>query len=199
MLLACLSSVPDPRRAQGRRYELAPILLYAVLAILTGAKSYRQIQRFIGVHRERLNALFGTRWKRAPAHTAVRYILHGVQERDLDQALRRHSRGLLLEPEPCAGVRIAMDGKALRGSFDHFLDQRAARVLSAFASDSQVVLGQLSVPEKSNEIPAVQQLIQELGLSGCLFTLDAQHCQKNFRGRQAHRQSPRGPSQRQSA
>ena len=99
----------------------------------------------------------------------------------MDQALRRHSRRLLVESEPCAGVRIAMHGKALRGSFDHFLDQKAVRILSAFASDSQVVLGQVSVPEKSNEIVAVQQLIQELGLSGCLFTLDAQHCQKTSR------------------
>lgn len=93
------------------------------LGDLTGAKSYRQIQRFIGVHLERLNAVFGTHWKRALAHTALRHLLHGVQEGHLYQALRRHSRRLILESKPCTSVRIAMDGKALRGSLDYFLDQ----------------------------------------------------------------------------
>lgn len=53
-------------------------------------------------------------------------------------------------------------------------------MLSAFATQEQLVLGHLTVSEKSNEIPAVQQLIEELGLSGCVFTLDAMHCQKNI-------------------
>ena len=83
LLLECLRSVPDPRRAQGRRYELRYILLYAVLAVLAGAISCRRIQRFMDIHRKRLNAVFGTLWKQAPAHTAVRYILQGLNEQDL--------------------------------------------------------------------------------------------------------------------
>lgn len=178
LLLECFRSVPDPRRAQGRRYELPYILLYAVLAVLAGAISYRRIQRFMDIHRERLNAVFGTRWKRAPAHTAVRYILQGLNEQDLEPALRRHSRALLPEEKEPKGLRLAIDGKVLKGSFDHFLDQKAVQMLSALATQEQLVLGQLTVSAKSNEIPAAQQLIQELGLTGCLFTLDALHCQK---------------------
>ena len=180
LLLECFRSVPDPRRAQGRRYELPYILLYAVLAVLAGAISYRRIQRFMDIHRERLNVVFGTRWKRAPAHTAVRYILQGLNEQDLEPALRRHSRALLSEAREPKGLRVAIDGKVLKGSFDHFLDQKAAQMLSALATQEQLVLGQLAVSAKSNEIPAAQQLIQELGLTGCLFTLDALHCQKNL-------------------
>src|SRR3954464_7510999 len=66
-LLAALEGIPDPRRRQGRRYPLAPLLLVAVLAVLAGATSYRGILTFIGVHRERLNATFGSRLPRGPA------------------------------------------------------------------------------------------------------------------------------------
>ena len=60
-LLAALYQIPDPRRRQGQRYNLAHLLLFAVLAILAGATSYRRIRLFIGAHRERLNATFGAR------------------------------------------------------------------------------------------------------------------------------------------
>ena len=55
-LLAALEQIPDPRRRQGQRYRLAPLLLFTVLAILAGATSYRRIRLFILAHRERLNA-----------------------------------------------------------------------------------------------------------------------------------------------
>src|SRR3954451_15511556 len=57
--LAALDRIPDPRRRQGRRYPLAHLLLFSVLAVLAGATSYRGILVFIAVHRERLNAVFG--------------------------------------------------------------------------------------------------------------------------------------------
>ena len=75
-------------------------------------------------------------------------------------------------------MAIAVDGKTLRGSFDAFLDRKAAHMLSALRQADQIVLGHLMVDEKSNEIPAVPELIEALGLKGCLFTLDAEHCQK---------------------
>jgi DDE_Tnp_1-associated len=71
-LLAALEGIPDPRRRQGRRYPLAPLLLFSVLAVLAGATSYRGILTFIGVHRERLNAVFGARFRRAPAVNTLR-------------------------------------------------------------------------------------------------------------------------------
>jgi DDE_Tnp_1-associated len=74
-LLAMLSEVPDPRRAEGKLYKLPYVLLFSILAVVTGGNSFRSIEIFIKVHRRRLNAAFGLCWKRAPAHTAIRYIL----------------------------------------------------------------------------------------------------------------------------
>jgi hypothetical protein len=75
---------------------------------------------------------------------------------------------------------IALDGKTLRGSFDHINDRRAAQTLTAFASGSAIVLAHTEIKDKSNEIPAAQQMIRDLGLSGVVFTADAMHCQKNL-------------------
>jgi hypothetical protein len=74
-------------------------------------------------------------------------------------------------------VAIAVDGKTLRGSFDAFSDRKAAHMMSALRQADQIVLGHLIVAEKSNE--AAPELIEALGVKGCVFTLDAEHAQKN--------------------
>ncbi len=70
-LLDLLADVPDPRRAEGKLYKLPHVLLFSILAIVSGSNSYRGIVTFIDVHRTRLNAAFGLRWRRAPAHTEI--------------------------------------------------------------------------------------------------------------------------------
>jgi len=73
---------------------------------------------------------------------------------------------------------IALDGRTLRGSFDHLNDRKAAHVLGAFAGDAALILAHQGVAGAPGEIPAVPMLITELGLTGVLFTADALHCQK---------------------
>jgi hypothetical protein len=73
--------------------------------------------------------------------------------------------------------------KALKGSFDAFNDAKARQVLSAFAVDTALVLAHIEIDEKTNEIPAVQKLLEELDVAGHIVTLDAMHCQKNIRNR----------------
>ena len=176
-LLEVLSEVPDPRRAEGKRYQLPPILVISVLATLAGAKSYRQIHSFMKVHRERLGKLFDLRWPRVPAHTTLRDIFVGLDVKALEGVFRKHGQELWSRPSNGPAL-LAIDGKTLRHSFDHLNDQRAAHIVSAFASDGFLILGHLAVTDKSNEIPAARKLINDLGLKGCLITMDAMHCQK---------------------
>ena len=161
-LLEALSEIPDPRRAEGKRYPLAPLLLFTVLALLSGATSYRQIICFLDQRRNVLNALFGCTLKRAPSLNTLRTVLHNLDRDALEQALRRHPCGLLPTPRGPRPV-IALDGKTLRGSFDHLNDRKAAQVLSAFASEAAILLAHSDIDDKSNEIPAAQQMIVELG------------------------------------
>ncbi len=180
-LLDVLADVPDPRRAEGKLYKLPHVLLFSILAIVAGCNSYRGIVTFVDVHRRKLNAAFGLTWKRAPAHTAIRYILQGLDPAGVEAAFRRHAALLQAARSTPGQGSIALDGKTLRGSFDGFHDRTAAQVLSAFATDTALVLAHIDIAEKSNEIPAAQTLLAELGVArDTLVTLDALHCQKNI-------------------
>jgi len=180
-LLDILAQIPDPRRAEGKLYGLPHVLLFSTLAVVSGCNSYRGIVTLIDVHRRRLNAVFGLSWRRAPAHTAVRHILQGLDPAGVEAAFRRHAARLQAARATPGQGSIALDGKTLRGSFDKFHDRAAAQVLSAFATDTALVLAHVDIAEKSNEIPAAQALLAELGVArGALVTLDALHRQKNI-------------------
>lgn len=173
-----LSEVPDHRRPQGRRYELVYVLLFTILAVMSGAFSFRKIQSFMTVHREYLNQLFGLKWKRAPAYTSIRDILHNLDAIEFEKVFRKHAQMLDNSEPQGPDARIACDGKVLKGSFDRLEDRKAAHLVSAFSDESLIVLGHIEVSDKSNEIPSVQELIKELGLRDRVFTMDAMHCQK---------------------
>ena len=179
-LLNALSEVPDPRRAEGRRYPLAPLLLFTVLALLSGATSYRRIIIFLDQRRIVLNEVFGVALKRAPSVNTLRTMLQDLDGEALEQAFRRHAEGLLPAPEPGRRPVVALDGKTLKGSVDHLNDRKAAQALSAVASEAAILLAHSEIDVKGNEIPAAQRMIAELGLTGVLFTADALHCQKNL-------------------
>ena len=135
LLLTALAEIRDPRRPQGRRYALAPLLLFSVLAVLAGATSYQGIITFIDVHRERLNTEFGVCFRRAPALNTLRNLFLALDPADLEAAFRRHACHLDKRIGAEGWRTVALDGKTLRGSFDHLHDQPAAHVLSAFARD----------------------------------------------------------------
>lgn len=178
-LLAALEQIPDPRRRQGRRYPMPPLLLFSVLAVLAGATSYRGILVFIAVHRERLNAVFGTTLRRAPAVNTLRALFQALDPAALETAFRQHARELSEAAVPTAGPRvIALDGKTLKRSFDHLNDKAAAHLLSALAGEAALILAHQEVCGAPAEIPAVQALIEALGVRGVLFTADALHSQK---------------------
>ena len=175
MLTSFLFQVKDHRRRQRRQYRLGHILLFSILAIASGAESYRKIHAFIQTHYETLNETFDLGWKRVPACTTIRYIIHGVSSAELEVRIREYATWLTANAE---GKRfVAFDGKVLCGSFDHFKDQKAIQVLSAFLTGSDIILAHEEIAEKTNEIPVAQKMMAELGLSGCIFTFDAINCQ----------------------
>ena len=177
MLESFLFKIKDHRRKQGQRYKLGHILLFAILAILSGADSYRKVQKFIVAHYDTLNEAFDLNWKRMPAHTTIRDIIQGTSGTELEQSFRQYSQMLAESDEK--KQFIGCDGKVLRGSFDRFQDQKAVQILSAFASNSHIILAHAEIASKTNEIPTAQMLMEMLELSGYIFTFDALHCQKN--------------------
>ena len=123
-LLAALAEVPDPRRAQGQRYSMRHLLLFSVLATLAGATSYQKIISFMALQRERLNAIFGACFRRAPAVNTLRHLFLALGRDDLEAAFRRHACDLNTRGASETLRTVALDGKTLRGSFDYLTDRR---------------------------------------------------------------------------
>lgn len=154
--------------------------MFTVLALLSGARSYRGVITFLGERQGILNEHFGCTLKRAPAVNTLRTVLQALDAETLEAAFRQHAKALLGLAGTGGHPVIALNGKTLRGSFDHLADQKAAQVLTAFASESAIILAHTQIDEKSNENPAVQRMIRDLGLIGVVLTADAMHCQKNL-------------------
>lgn len=146
------------------------------MAILSDADSYRKIHLFIDAHYETLDKHFGLHWKKVPAYTTVRNIIMNTSGSELERIFREYCE--FLSKEEPDGAFVHCDGKVLRGSYDKINDIKSLQLLSAFAGECGIILGHKEISEKSNEIPAARKLIEELGLSGRIFTFDALHCQE---------------------
>ena len=145
----------------------------------------------LDVRLPQLNALCGLHWKRAPAHTAIRYAVQGLDPADVESAFRGHAA--VLAGSPADRTPIALDGKTLRGSFDRFQDQKALQILSALSTDRTLILGHVLIDgaDKSHELPAARPLIEELGLSEQLFSRSRSPPSTEVRGRGAVRHAGR--------
>src|SRR6201987_6179928 len=89
--VSLLDQIEDPRRAEGKLYRLPYVVLFAILAIVAGANSYRTIHSFIDVHLARLRDAFGVKWRKAPAYTTIRGILRQLDPASVEAAFRRHA------------------------------------------------------------------------------------------------------------
>jgi predicted transposase YbfD/YdcC len=199
-LLDILAEVSDPRRAEGKLYKLPRVLLFSILAIISGCNSYRGIVAFIDVHRRGLNRSFGLKWRRARSHTAIHYILQGLDPGAVEAAFRRHAALLqAARTKPAWPAVLRSTARPCAAVFDRFHDRTAAHVLRAFATDTKLVLAHVEIGEKSSEIPAVQAPLAELGIAkDTLVTLYALHCQKSLQRRPSGQHQPHRPGQGQS-
>jgi len=178
MLLKNLEELADFRRGQGRKYKIGDILYCSILAILSGANSYRKIYIFIKKKLRRLRKKLNLKWKNAPAYTTIRNVIQGAFSLELETVFRKHAEELyshcLSKDEK---IELAFDGKVIRGSFDHFKNQSAIQFLSVFCRNCNLILAHEEIERKTNEIPIAQKLIPELNKENVLYTCDALNCQ----------------------
>ena len=131
-----LAEIEDPRRAEGKLYRLPHVVLFAILAIVAGANSYRTIHSFIDVHIARLREAFGVTWRKAPAYTTIRGILRQLDPASVEAAFRRHA-AVLNDATNGEGQRhVAIDGNTPRRRFDNFPPRRAHTQLLRFRHGS---------------------------------------------------------------
>ena len=177
------SELKDTRVVGRVRYEYSNILFLIVLAILSNARSYRQIAMFISVHYDVLSHHLGLSWTRMPAYTTIRDIMLSVDYEQLEGVFRRHSAYLLgqtagYDPSKCH--HICFDGKTLRRSDLSAQNQRLIQFLNGYMVETGLIICHAVVSGKTNEIPIFQNLLKDIGLNGTLLSLDAMHCQKKL-------------------
>lgn len=172
-LLEILSSMTDRRKRRGLRYSIRSILAIGICATLTGATSFVAIAEWaIDQTRETLKRL-GSKYGVAPNERTFRRVFQSVNIQEIDDKL---GQWVTKVSGLCPGQGVAIDGKTLRGSADG--DRKPVHLLSAVVHGTGVVIAQMSVSEKTNEIPCAKPLLQKLPLEGCIITADALHTQK---------------------
>jgi hypothetical protein len=173
-LLTVLSEVPDPRSRHGRRHPLSAILSLAVVAMLSGAKSYEAIAQFGRDKGFALAHALGFTRGKTPTKSTFSVLFRMLDVQAFEQALSRWIASRLPEgPEK----PIALDGKTARGSRDGNVSGQ--HLVAAYCGQAQAVLAQLRVDAKTNEHKAALQFLGILPVRGNIISGDAMFCQRD--------------------
>jgi predicted transposase YbfD/YdcC len=170
------SRVTDPRVARTRKHPLTSILVLSLLAIICGADSFVAIELYGQCQKEFLMTFLDLR-NGIPSHDTIGRIFAALNPSALQEAFREWVAHLA---QVTRGEVVAIDGKTLRRSFRHAEDKAFVHMVSAWATQNRVVLGQVKTEEKSNEITAIPRLLELLHIKGATVTIDAMGCQKDI-------------------
>jgi predicted transposase YbfD/YdcC len=172
-VLPLLAAFPDPRARRGVRHPVAVVLGLAVCAVLAGARSFVAIAEWAADADQATLAGLGVRGV-VPCESTFRRVLQSLDADALDDAAGAWAQQRTA-PAPGGRRLIAVDGKTLRGSGT--AGQPARHLLAALDHDQGVVLGQVDVQAKTNEIPMFAMLLDRIDLAGAVITADALHAQ----------------------
>ena len=174
-LRECFGDLPDPRVARTRRHHLFDIVSIAILGALSGADTWVDIEAF---GRAKITWLrtFLELPNGIPSHDTFGRVFARIDPEAFRSGFTTWVKGVRQATEEV----IAIDGKAVRHSHDRLHGRAAIQMVSAWATKSQLVLGQVKVDSKSNEITAIPELLQLVDVSGCIVTIDAMGCQREI-------------------
>ena len=168
-----MNEIRDPRRKRGnKRHKLADILVIGLCTIICKGEDFTDMEDF-GNEREEWLRTFLELSNGIPDSDTFRRVFERINPQELSNALydwlgmERGKRGI-----------IAIDGKTICGSAN--TKHKAYHVVSAFAAENQITLGEITVGEKSNEITAIRQLLDLADVSGAVVTIDAMGCQTDI-------------------
>src|SRR6266704_5901205 len=155
-LYACLQTIPDHRKRRGRQYPLATLLLIGVLAKLAGQDSSRAMAHWAKLRTHELSQLFHLKREKMPHFSTWSRVLgHAVEPSEVEHLLGQFFVAAARRAEPQRGsIQLALDGKTLRGTIP-LGETRGVHLLAAYLPNQGVVLAQMRVDEKSNEITHV--------------------------------------------
>jgi predicted transposase YbfD/YdcC len=161
--------LPDPRTGNAKQHIFLEIVIMAICAVICGADGWSDVELF-GRNKKEWLKTFLALPKGIPSHDTFGRVFAKIKP---DEFQKRFIEWVQAVEKLTAGQVIAVDGKQLRGSHDQETGKEAIYMVSAWATQNQLVLGQAKVAEKSNEIKAIPELLRLLEITGCIVTIDA--------------------------
>src|SRR5262249_4904870 len=168
--------LPDPRVVGRCEHKLLDIIVIAICAVLCGAEGWEDIEEF-GVSKEAWLRQFLELPCGIPSHDTFRRVFSLLDAQAFEERFGAWVAGVFRVK---GGQVVAIDGKTVRGSHDKRAGHEAIHLISAWASQSGVLLAERKVDELSNEITAMPELLKSLYLEGCIVSIDAMGCQKEI-------------------
>jgi predicted transposase YbfD/YdcC len=165
--------LPDPRGGNALLHPLIDIVVIALCAVICGANDWTDVEEFGRTHEGWLRQFLALPYG-IPSHDTFGRVFARLDPRAFERCLESWVRAVV---HSLRGQHVALDGKTLRGSHDHFRGQGAIQTVSAWLVGADLALGHLKVAQGSNEIPTVQEVLTWLDVQGCVVTADALHCQ----------------------
>jgi predicted transposase YbfD/YdcC len=175
-LYAYLERITDPRKPKGIRYQLASLLLLILLAKMGGENHPTGITEWIKHREEGLVKLLKLPRKEVPHHCTIRRILQILDPEVFEKVIGEYQRSKIPKGTE---IVISIDGKSLRGTIAGH-ETRGEHLLAAYLPGSGLVLMQVAVDRKENEITAAPTLLESIDLNGAIVIGDAMHTQRNI-------------------
>jgi predicted transposase YbfD/YdcC len=172
------ANLEDPRRTYLNDYPLLNIITIALCAVIAGAESWTDVESF-GKSKEAWLSQFLELENGIPAHDTFGRVFAYLDPEQFQACFLSWVQAVF---EVTNGQVIAVDGKKLRHSYDKSRGKAAIHMVSAWATANELVLGQVKVDDKSNEITAIPALLELLDINGCIVTIDAMGCQTDIVG-----------------
>ena len=176
-VFAYFSGMKDFRITRRKRHLLTDIITIAIAAALCGVEGYNDIEDF-GLVREDWFKTFLALPNGIPSHDTFNRVFSNMDPLKFEACFRGWVNSIL---ESHTGQQVGIDGKTVRGAKNLGI-KSPIHMVSAWAGDSNLVLGQVKVSEKSNEITAIPELLKSLLIKDCLVSIDAMGCQADIAG-----------------
>ncbi|NRA13203.1 MAG: ISAs1 family transposase [Crocinitomicaceae bacterium] len=175
--LKIFDGLPDPREQHLITYELKSLVFITISAVVSGYDTFTDIALFAKYKRDWITRFVPLPKGKTPSHDIFGDLFSSLcTESFCDHFVSWVS---MISNITC-GELIAIDGKRIRGSYDRFKQKAAIHVVSAWAQQNSLVLGQVKVDDKSNEITAIPKILEMLEMKGAIISIDAVGCQKEI-------------------
>ncbi len=174
-LIGCKMDVPDPRAPYNQRHKFIDIVIIAIMAVICGMDTWNEIEDWAHSKKEWLGTFLELPGG-IPSHDTINRVFQMLDPEQFHRAFFRWTGSIAGKIQ---GV-VAIDGKTVRRSRGETSGLRPIHVVSAWANGASLVLGQLRMDEKTNEIKAIPELLEALCLEGCTVTIDAMGTQKEI-------------------